>query len=66
MPPVFGPSIAVVATLVVLGCRQRNHLLITCHHDEAHFLALQKLFDHDGVAGGAETAAEHGAGGGNG
>ena len=53
--------IAVVAALVVLRGGERQHLLVARHHDEADFLALQELLDHDGVAGGAETAAEHGA-----
>ena len=34
--------------------------LIARHHDEADFLAPQEFLDHDGMAGGAETAAEHG------
>jgi hypothetical protein len=54
--------IAVVATLMVLRSGERQHSLIARDHDEADFLAAQEFFDHDGVTGAAETAAEHAGG----
>src|SRR5208283_451665 len=49
------------AALVSLRGGEREDMAAAGDDDEAHFLAVQELLDHDGIAGGAEAAAEHAA-----
>ena len=58
MPPVLGPCVAVEDALVVLRRGERQRVLAVDEGEEARFLALQELLDHDLGAGGAERAAE--------
>ena len=51
-----GPGIAIVSGLVVLGTGQRDHMLAVAHHDEAGFLAGDKVLDNDPLPGCAEFA----------
>ena len=51
MPPVFGPAVAVADPLVVLGRRQRDHVLAVAEREQRELLALEELLEHDlGVA----------------
>src|SRR4051812_4506196 len=45
-----GAPIAVVNGLVILGGFEWNHMAAVAEHDEADFLAAQKLFDHQARA----------------
>ena len=47
MPPVFGPRSPSSRALVILRARERQRRLPSVMRDEAGFLALEELFDHD-------------------
>ena len=51
------PLIAVKDTLVILTGRQRQDVLAVNHDDEAGFLAIEELLDHDAGAGVTQLVA---------
>ena len=54
MPPVFGPDVAVVGRLVVLGRLQGDDRPAVGDGQHAGLLAVEPLLDHQAIAGGAE------------
>ena len=51
-------EVAVEQALVILARRQRQRMLAVTHHDEARFLALEKVLDHDSSTTGAERIGD--------
>ncbi len=55
-----GAAVAIADALVILAGGHRQHVLAVDHDDEAGFLTVQELFDHDAGTGIAEgIAGEH-------
>jgi hypothetical protein len=54
-----GALVAVAQALVVLAGGERQRARAVAHDDEARFLALQELLDHDPRAGFAEAFLRH-------
>ena len=53
-----GTLVAIEQALVVLAGRHDGHIFTVTHHDEAGFLALQKLFNHHPGAAGVVGHAQ--------